>query len=336
MSATSLSSTAARAGGGRLWVLLLKLLISLGLLVLVGRAVDLQAVGGLLLALPLWAGLAAVLCLAGVSLVSALRWWLVMRSLGAALPLGRITALMFVGNFFTQVLPTSVGGDAVRIWLVTRRGVAFNQAFNGVILERATGLIVVVFMVAGGVFWLGGLVDQAAIRLALLAALPLLLGALTLLCLLDRLPASLALSAAALPLAGAALNLLAVMAGDARRVLLAQPLSLYLLLLSLAAQVFAVLAVLALAQGLGLSLSLVEALAVVPAVILITFVPLSFAGWGIREGAAVVMFGFVGVAADQAVAVSVLFGLGLLVAGLPGCVLWVKGGRRLPPAAASV
>src|SRR3546814_5734766 len=33
-------------------------------------------------------------------------------AIGSPLPLGRIIALMFVGQFFTQVLPTSVGGDA--------------------------------------------------------------------------------------------------------------------------------------------------------------------------------------------------------------------------------
>ena len=123
-----------------------------------------------------------------------------------------------------------------------------------------------------------------------------------------------------------------MLAVDGRRVLLSQPLSLYLLLLSAAAQVCSVLTVLALARGFALELGWTEALAVVPAIILITFIPLSFAGWGVREGASVIMLGAVGIGAGQALAISVLFGLALLAAVLPGCVLWLKGGRRLPPA----
>ncbi len=341
MSATSLDPAgsgtpdAGTASAPRRWPVVLKLLISLGLLALVARSVDLAAVGALLFDLPLWAGLAAVAGMAGVTLVSALRWWLILRAIGTPLPLGRTTALMFTGSFFTQVLPTSVGGDAVRIWQVTRDGVPFDRAFVGVTLERISGLLAVVLMTAGGVLWLGPAIDQPVLRLLLLAALPALLAGLVLLCLLDRLPGGLDRRVRRLPLLGAAARLLDIMAAASRRVLLSQPLSLYLLLLSTAAQLCSVLTVLALAQGFGLALGWSEALAVVPAIILITFIPLSFAGWGVREGASVVMLGCVGVGADHALAISVLFGLALLAATLPGCLLWLGGGRRLPPAAAA-
>ncbi|MEO3430789.1 lysylphosphatidylglycerol synthase transmembrane domain-containing protein [Pelagibius sp. CAU 1746] len=327
---------AARRGqghwAGRYGALAVKLLVSLGLLALLARAVDLPAVGALLLDLPLWAGLAATAALAGVPLVSALRWWLVLRALGTPLPLRRVVALMFVGTFFTQVLPTSVGGDAVRIWQASRAGVPFNRAFGSVMLERITGLLALVIMVAGGVAWLGDSLGPPALRWLLLACLPGLLVGLALLCLLDRLPAGLDRRLRALPLLGHVLSLLDVMAAGGRRVLLAQPLSLVLLLLSGLAQLCSVLAALALAQGFGLDLGLTEALAAVPAIILIMFIPLSFAGWGVREGASVIMFGAVGIGADHALAISVLFGLSMLVAVLPGCALWLKGGRGLPPA----
>jgi len=319
-------------GGLRVWAVALKLAVSAGLLILLARNADLGVVTALLVGLPLWSALNAVACLAGIAVVSALRWWLVMRAIGAPLPLARITALMFVGNFFTQVLPTSIGGDAVRIWQVRRDGIRFERAFIGVMLERISGLIALVAMVAGGVLWLGDRVQPPALGLLLLAALPVLLAGLTLLCLLDRLPARLGGQLRRLRFAGGFLDLLAAMAGDARRILLSQPLSIYLLLLSALAHLLSALAVLVLARGLGLPLDLAASLAVVPSIILITFIPLSFAGWGLREGASTVMLGFVGLTADQAVAVSILLGLGLLVAGLPGLGFWLHGGRRPTPA----
>lgn len=334
MSTTSLDSGGAAAvdGSRRRWALAVKLLISLGLLAVIGHSVDISTVAALLLDLPLWAGLAAVAGMAGVTLASALRWWLILGAIDTPLPLGRAAALMFIGSFFTQVLPTSVGGDAVRVWQATREGLPLRRAFIGVTLERISGLIAVVLMVTWGVLWLGNVIEPMALRLLLLASLPALLAGLALLCLLDRLPAALAGRLRRLPLLGTLLDLLAAMAVDSRRVLLSGPMSLNLLLLSAAAQIFSVLTVLALAQGFGLALTWAEALAVVPAIILITFIPLSFAGWGVREGASVVLLGFVGVGADHALAISVLFGLALLTATLPGCLLWLKGGRRLPPA----
>lgn len=300
-------------------VFVVKLTVSLVLLGAVASGTDLLAAGALLAGFSPSAALAAILCLMGVTVVSALRWWLVIRTIDAPQPFRRILALMFVGSFFTQMLPTSIGGDAVRIWQLTRHGVAADRAFIGVILERVSGLVALVLMVVGGVLWLGEILPTT-LRLLLLASLPGLLAALVLLCWLDRLPEGLR----RMPLLGRGLRVMADMAVDARRVSLAPVLSLALLSLSAAAQVFSVLAFFFLAQGLGLALSLVETFAVVPAVILITFLPVSFAGWGVRETASILMFAAVGLGGDAALALSVLFGLALILAGLPGLPLWLR------------
>jgi len=296
--------------------------VSAGLLAAVVAASDLAALEALLVRLDLLHAMLAVALLAGIAAVSGLRWWLVGRAIGAPLPLKDCVALMFVGSFFTQVLPTSVGGDAVRILLAGRRGLPYGRAFSGVVLERASGLLALVIMVAGGVLWLGARLDPQALGVVLLLALPGLLAVLALLCVLDSLPLP-------APLAQLARPLLAL-AGDARRIMLAPQTSLALLLLSAVAQLLAVGAVCLLARGLGLPLGFADSLALVPAIMLITFFPLSVAGWGVREGAAIVLLGAAGIATDGALAVSVLFGLGLLVAGLPGLVIWLVAGRRTP------
>src|SRR3546814_14554777 len=80
------------------------------------------------------------------------------------LPLKDCVSLMFIGGFFTQVLPTSIGGDAVRILLAGRRGLPYGKAFSGVVLERASGLLALVIMVAGGVLWLGDRLERSEER----------------------------------------------------------------------------------------------------------------------------------------------------------------------------
>ena len=86
------------------------------------------------------------------------------------------------------------------------------------------------------------------------------------------------------------------------------------------------------AEALGMAIVPVDCLLLVPPIILFTMVPISLAGWGVREGAMVVGFGLVGVPAADALALSVTFGLVNAVTGLPGGLLWLIGERRLPPA----
>jgi hypothetical protein len=309
------ASAATRQGSFRDILIAAKILVSVGLLAAVAAASDLGALGGLLARLQPGHALLAVALLAGIAVVSGLRWWLVGRAISAPLSLRDCVSLMFVGTFFSQVLPTSVGGDAVRILLAGRRGLPYGRAFSGVMLERASGLLALVLMVVGGTLWLGARIDPPLLRLALLASLPALLAVLGLLCSLDLLVLPRPLARLAQPFFA--------LAADARRVILAPLVSLVLLALSAIAQLLTVAAVFVLAHGFGLPLDFAAALAVVPAVILIAFVPLSFAGWGLREGASAIMLAFVGIAAEPAVAVSVLLGLGTLVAGLPGLILWL-------------
>ena len=86
------------------------------------------------------------------------------------------------------------------------------------------------------------------------------------------------------------------------------------------------------AGALGMAIAPVDCLLLVPPIILFTMVPISLAGWGVREGAMVVGFGLVGVSAADALALSVAFGLVNAVSGLPGGLLWLIGERRLPGA----
>jgi len=52
-------------------------------------------------------------------------------------------------------------------------------------------------------------------------------------------------------------------------------------------------------------------------------VPISIAGWGVREGIMVVGFGYLGVASEASLALSILYGLSILVVALPGGIIWM-------------
>jgi uncharacterized membrane protein YbhN (UPF0104 family) len=56
-------------------------------------------------------------------------------------------------------------------------------------------------------------------------------------------------------------------------------------------------------------------------------IPISIAGWGVREGIMVMGFGYLGVPPEQALALSILYGLLLLVVAIPGVIIWFLSGH---------
>ena len=59
-----------------------------------------------------------------------------------------------------------------------------------------------------------------------------------------------------------------------------------------------------------------------------TAVPISLGGWGVGEYAYAHLFGLVDVPVNQAIALSVLYKLAMMVASLPGGVLFALGMAR--------
>ena len=78
--------------------------------------------------------------------------------------------------------------------------------------------------------------------------------------------------------------------------------------------------------GLGAwaGVSLWDCFAVVPAVGLTMMLPISFGGWGVREGVMVALLSALGVVPEKALALSPAQGLILLFASLPGGLLWLS------------
>jgi uncharacterized membrane protein YbhN (UPF0104 family) len=84
------------------------------------------------------------------------------------------------------------------------------------------------------------------------------------------------------------------------------------------------------ATAVGVEVELIHVLVLFPPVFLVSLLPISIAGWGVREGAMVAALSLVGVDEASALAVSILFGLGVLLVGLPGGLVWFAGkGKKL-------
>ncbi len=254
------------------------------------------------------------------SLIGAWRWKMIITAWGGTLGFWRLWSHVLVGVFFNQTLPSSIGGDAVRILRVKREGLSLQMAVNSVIVDRATGLAGLIILVAFGQILSSSETTDPMLRmmlsvLSVAGTLAFLVAAL-----LDKIP---------LPARMLRWRWLAALAGlsqDFRRVFMDPRQAAMLLLSATAMQITIPLAVYAISRSLTIPVGLIDHLILVPPAILILVLPISIAGWGVREAALVYAFAFVGVAKPEAFAVSVLFGIIVIFSGLPGAVLWLASG----------
>ncbi len=256
-------------------------------------------------------------------IICVFRWRAALAAIEAFLSFVDALKIYYIGVFFNQTLPSSVGGDAVRIYKAYRAGIGLRGAVNGVMLERAGTVVALVLVVlATQPFFLPRVGEEVAKWIAPVAVLIFLgaLAGLAVLMVLDRFPVSFH--------RWRLIRGLAALATDTRRVFLAPGPAFRVLGWAAAGHVNLTLGVYFIALGLDLDVTLVDCLALIPPVILITTLPISIAGWGVREGAMVAAFSLIGVAAEGALVLSLLFGLLAIVTSLPGGVIWLLSGDR--------
>jgi glycosyltransferase 2 family protein len=309
--------------------LVAKMLVSGGLIWLVFQEVDLNAAKERLLMISpemlLLAGLVFLFQLA----ISSLRWSVVMDAISAPLPFLRVLWIYYVATFFNQTLPSSVGGDAYRIYQSHRSGLTLGGAVNGVVLERAAAVLALGLVVLASQPFFLLRVEEEVRSWVLPTAIAfniISFSGLGVVMFFDRLPASLRKWRLVRGLVG--------LGSDARKVFLNLACVVRSVGWAVCGHLFLILGVYILALGIGLDVGLIDCVALVPPVLLITTLPVSIGGWGVREGAMVGAFALIGVPAEGALALSVLFGLTTAAISLPGGAVWLyRGGRQQKVAA---
>lgn len=78
--------------------------------------------------------------------VSSWRWKTIAEPLGFRETYSRYRALYYIGSFFNLFLPTSVGGDAVRAWMLARTKRERWPAIGSVIADRVAGVTAMLMM----------------------------------------------------------------------------------------------------------------------------------------------------------------------------------------------
>lgn len=137
----------------RMLLFLAKAAISVLLLYLAVRRVNLGSIGERLGTLDLRWMIIILFILSAQMPLLALRWREIVVIYGARLPVTTALKYSFSGQFFNQVLPSTVGGDAVRIWLLARGGAGWQTAVYSVLTDRLAGVSMLGVLVVACLPW---------------------------------------------------------------------------------------------------------------------------------------------------------------------------------------
>ena len=267
----------------------------------------------------------AVVLTFGAVVLSAVRWQRVLAALGLSAGIVTLTrhdlASLFVGN----VLPSTVGGDVLRVSRLAATNGESPRTFASVALERLTGWIVLPVLTLSALAINPGLrrVAPTAASLATTVAVGtlVLLGVLLVAASSPRVGGRLASNEGWRRFTGAVhlgLDRFRRSPGLAVEVLTA----------AFAYQLAVMLTAFLAAHALGLRVGWTAILAFFPAVAIIQVIPVTLGGLGTREGALVFFLHDLNVSSADAIALGLLFyGINLIVS-LAGAPAFAVGSRR--------
>jgi uncharacterized protein (TIRG00374 family) len=277
----------------------------------VGAALREAELGWILLSLTL----APLLLLAG-----ARKWQLLLRARGNDPGLVTCFRLYTVGYFFNNFLPSNVGGDVARVYLLVKRGGSTAEALASVFVERFTGLTALVALAAAAALTGPAALYHLQVRLfigAVVVGYAMLLGAVLQ-------PGVARFVQARLP---GPLGAKLVRLHDAIAAYRGHP---SVLLVSLALSVLfyagAALNIYAAMRAFGAPLQLLDAAFATPLILLVAAVPIAIGGIGLQEGSMVAALGVYGVPAAVALTGALLIRVKGMLVGALG-VLWMGFGN---------
>ena len=267
---------------------------------------------------------AAQITLLVQTMLAAARWRIIADQCGAKLTILQSVRFTLIGAFFSQTLPSTIGGDAARMWFLARAAGHSKPAIYSVLVDRAAGLIWLAVLVLVCLPWSLRLIENPVGRTTLgLIGAGGVVGPLVLFALTQVGRKALA--------RWRVTRHIAEISAMAWNTLTSRRAGGSIAAMSIIIHLMTVLAAWFAAKAIGSPLGFVQSMLLMPPVVLIAAIPISIAGWGVREGAMITAFSYAGLKDSDGLAISVLFGLSAFTIGAFGGLVWILSRDRKRP-----
>ena len=302
------------AGQAVVTVLLLGLLL---------RGLDLAAFRGLVEKLPAWFYFLSLAVILAGQVAYAWRWRLLLRAAGVAVPFSMIARQYFIGIFCNNFLPSTVGGDLVKVYLLGRDH-GYQVVTASVVMDRVLGIGLLAVLAAVSLWALP--LSSASLVAARLAVTGL--AAVATMILVMTVAGTGGLPARVAPLGRRAVALaeqlqrirldIAAALTDAGVILQATTLVLgyFLAVTGIYLMFFRL--------QTGAAPAFLMVFGIVTATTVLSNIPVSLNGLGLREQLHAVLLAPLGVSPEMAVAISLLLFAHLMIASVIGFLFWLQ------------
>lgn len=298
---------------------IIKFAVTVLIFILIFRAVNIKHVGAALRSVNITLAFIALLVQLLSTVVASYRWFLIMKALQFGQNFAFYLRSYFKGTFFNQGLPTTIGGDALRVLDVAKLGFKKRESFYGVFIDRIVGLLglLLLNLLANGLnpdllekkffYLINGIVVTCIVGILSVMAIKKIT-------VLEKYPVGKLFFDLS-----TRLNTVYRRSNDA-----AKQIS-----LSVVIHFLSIVSIFVLGMSVGLEYDLLTYLVIMPPVFLLTLVPVSLAGWGVREGAMLGLFLLIGADKTLVLTISLMYGFIVLITSLPGLVFYLKGSHSL-------
>ena len=303
------------------FIFLGKLIISATLISLLFYKLDVKAAIGMInqISISVLFGTLGLTLFASILLT--LRWQIILIKVQSTLrsfeTLWKITN---IGLFFNQAMPSSIGGDVVKIWLLKLSGVNIENATSSVALERLLGFIALGILLGIGVIFQWNLLKNTLIIIPLMLSTLIIIISIMLIILMPIFPdrwLNFNLMSFINPYAKSMKEMTQILYSNKINLL-------GLLAISIGLHLLHITIIRLICNSLGFDLSWIQCFVAIPLMFLISSLPISVAGWGVREGISVATLTVFSVKEEYALAMSVIYGLLQILGSLPGLIYWIS------------
>ena len=286
----------------------IKIIFSLVMLAVLFHEVHIKEVLPYLKSIHLGVFLVAILILFTGNFIAISRWTLIMKTLGAPSATAFYFKTYLTGLMFNQVLPSSIGGDGYRMIEVTKLGISKRLAITSILADRIVGFSGLILM---ALFALPFTHELLPHKIFLLVAI-LILGCSA--CIIGVY----CLRYIRISLCERYLRWFYDLSDTFATSFTSVSDLLLKLILSVLTNSTNAFSFYFIALALGIPCHAIDFIIIIPLVSLIMMLPISMAGWGIREGAMVFFGALIGINHPAALAISLLSGLILIINSTPG------------------
>ena len=268
----------------------------------------------------------AMLILAAQFLVSAYKWQLLLRVQSIRKSLQKLHTIYYIGYFFNNLLPTTIGGDAVRIYRVSHNLESAVGVTASVIVERITGLAAMIIMAVGAFAINVRRHNELSMELLTLVLGLLLVGAITVILAFKYAqngnPSNNRMLAQIQKTLTKLVGALGAYRGETRTMV-------HVIMLSFVFHAMLVGLIFSIGRALQLPMDALSLFYIVPIVGLVSMIPISINGLGLREWAYVVLLQQMGLGFEGASLVAFVARILSVVPGAIGGIAYLVTDRTL-------